>query len=115
MTKPRYTAEFKAYLLQEIAKREKPIQTIAAEAKVHRGSLYRWQAAFLASGTPGLERSVGRPRGGQRPLGPAEEVRRLREKIGEQQMVIDFLAQACKRVGASTQPNSGNGGKPSTR
>jgi len=62
MTKPRYTAEFKAYVLQEIAKRERPIQAIPAEAKVNRGSLYRWQAAFLASGTPGLERPVAAAR-----------------------------------------------------
>jgi transposase-like protein len=115
MSKPRYSAEFKAYLLQEIAKREKPIATIAKEAKVGRRTLYHWEAAYLAEGMEGLDRRPGRPRSGEGPIGPAEEMRKLRAKIGELQMVIDFLVEACKRVGAPTQPSRGRGGKPSTK
>lgn len=115
MSKPRYELEFQAWVLQRIAAREKTIKALAAETGVSRSGLYRWMERFREGGMEGLSRPPGRPRRDRRPAGPEEEVRLLRQKVGEQQMVIDFLAEACKRVGASTQPLNGSGAKSSTR
>ncbi|HUX66112.1 MAG TPA: helix-turn-helix domain-containing protein [Terriglobales bacterium] len=115
MKRPRYKTEFKAWVMQRIAVREKPVEALAAEVGVSASMIYRWQAAYLRDGTLGLERRQGRPRGGRRAVpSPAEEVRALRQKVGEQQLVIDFLAAACKRTGVSRRQSIGAGANRST-
>ena len=49
----RYTAQFKAGIVQEILKEEKTIGQIASEQGIHLNQLKRWQAVALG-GLPSL-------------------------------------------------------------
>jgi len=49
----RYTAQFKAQMVQETLKEEKTLNQLAAEHGVHPNQLKRWKATVL-EGLPGL-------------------------------------------------------------
>ena len=48
-----YTPAFKAQLVQEVLREEKPLSRVAAEHGVHPNQLYRWREIALA-GLPSL-------------------------------------------------------------
>ena len=49
----RYSPEFKAQLVQEVLKEDKPLNQIAAENGIHPNQLNRWKATAL-KGLPSL-------------------------------------------------------------
>jgi transposase-like protein len=93
------------------------ITRAAREAKLARSVVNRWVRAYRQNGAGGLQFRRGRPPG--RKASPEkrrqlEDLDLLRRKVGEQQVMIDFLSEACKRVGAQPAPSTGNGGAAST-
>lgn len=111
-----YSFEERLRAVKEIARGGCGIAALSRKSGVPRRVLYGWWAMYRQEGAEGLKRQPGRPRGGvrRRGLEPGEELAALRRKVAEQSLVIDFLERACKRVGASRQPNTGSGGTAST-
>ena len=116
--KRKHTAEYKAWVVQRLAKQEQSVTALSQELGISRGQIYRWQESYLRSGAAGLERRAGRPRLGLerpgRPLSPSEEISALRQKVGEQQLVIDFFRVACKRVEEPRRRSTAPGATAST-
>lgn len=110
----KYTAEFKRAVVERMSESRGRIRALSEELGIARTLLYRWQAQYAREGMSGLERSVGRQRRRERALSPAREMALLHQKIGEQQVMIDFLAAACKRVEALRSASDAPGAKAST-
>ena len=110
-----YTFAERLRAVKQIARGGCGMTGLSRKCGVPRRVLYCWWAVYREEGAEGLKRQPGRPRGGRpRPgLEPSEELAAWRRKVGEQALVIDFLERACKRVGASRQPNTGSGGTAS--
>jgi transposase-like protein len=102
------------------------VTSLSSEYGIKAHQLYRWRNAVRAGGEVAL-RDPGRPRrtvvaliaqdtGGEiRDLGAAQrQIEALQRKIGEQQMALDFLGGALRRIEASRQPNDGPGETTST-
>ncbi|MGH8337726.1 MAG: transposase [Gammaproteobacteria bacterium] len=114
--KRKFTAEFKAWAVSRIAGQEQSVRALGREIGVSARVLLYWQDLYLREGPAGLARGSGRPRIGRgpRPLSPEEEIDSLRKKVGEQQLMLDFFREACKRVEASRPPSIGAGGTASS-
>lgn len=120
---PGHSPEYRQWAVEKTIENGNIART-CREIQLARSVLSRWVRAYRQAGGKGLELSPGRPRGakngsGRRRAGAGrkagtEDLDLLRRKIGEQQVMIDFLSEACKRVGAPTAPSSGRGGKGST-
>jgi transposase-like protein len=112
-----YPAEFKMWVLQQALEREGSMQELCGRLGIGRHQVYRWQRKFLDEGFAGLEKPRGNPkrrRGlARRPPGPGEEIALLHKKIGELQMQVDFLTQACRQTGAPRQNSNGSGASAS--
>lgn len=102
------------------------VASLSSEYGIKAHMLYRWRNAVRAGGEVAL-RDTGRPRrvvaasiaqdgGGEvRDLGAAQrQIEALQRKIGEQQMALDFLGGALRRIEASRQPSDGPGETTST-
>lgn len=102
------------------------VASLSSEYGIKAHILYRWRNAVRAGGEVAL-RDTGRPRravagliaqdgGGEiRDLGAAQrQIEALQRKIGEQQMALDFLGGALRRIEASRRPSDGPGETTST-
>ena len=102
------------------------VAALSLEYGIKGHLLYRWRGAVRAGGEQAL-RDPGRPGrcagaeagedpGGElRDLGAARRrIEALQRKIGEQQMALDFLGGALRRIEASRRPNDGPGATTST-
>src|SRR5690348_9915620 len=112
-THQKYTSEFKRAVVERMSASPRGVRALSEELGVARGLMYRWQEQYAREGMSGLERRPGRQRK-KRALSPAQEIALLHQKIGEQQVMIDFLAAACKRVEALSAASNAPGGKAST-
>ncbi len=109
----RYGPEFKLAAVQRLLAGERP-RTVAGELKIPEGLLYDWRAAYRKQGAAGL-RMLGRPK--RSPAGQPrsatnfrdERIAELERKIGRQQLVIDFLQAALRRVEGESAPTSSVG------
>lgn len=114
-THQKYTAEFKRAVVERMSASPRGVRALSEELGIARGLMYRWQEQYAREGMSGLERPPGRQRRKRmRALSPAQEIALLHQKIGEQQVMIDFLAGACKRVEALSPASNAPGGKAST-
>jgi len=102
------------------------VASLSSEYGIKAHQLYRWRNAVRAGGEVAL-RDPGRPRRGVaasigqdgcgeiRDLGAAQrQIEALQRKIGEQQMALDFLGGALRRIEASRRPSDGPGATTST-
>ncbi len=109
----KYTTEFKRAVVERMSASPRGVRALSEEMGLARGLMYRWQERYAREGMSGLERPPGRQRRTRAPS-PAQEIALLHQKIGEQQVMIDFLAAACKRVEALSPVGNASGGKAST-
>ena len=105
-----HTPEFKLRVVQRMLAGE-PVARLSREVKVKREMLYRWRDAHRKEGMAGLQRPRGRRRQKPEEALPASaaRIRELERKVGQQELVIDFLRKACKRVKELRQPSKGPG------
>jgi transposase-like protein len=107
--------EFKVAAIERVEQGERP-SVVARQLKISEALLSRWRRRFRKSGPAGLS-EIGRPRRG-RPAGrrdPEKRVAELERLVGRQQLAIDFLEQALRRVEASSRKKNGNGGTASSK
>lgn len=114
-----YSFEFKKGVVER-AQTATSIPKLSEELGVHYCQVYRWLRIYEEQGEEGL-RSHGRGgRASRSPLPPAaaEPDRRIAElerKIGQQEVDLDFLKRAFKRVKESRPNNTGSGATASTK
>jgi len=112
---------FKIAAVERMIAGEK-VTALALELGVHRCMLYRWRDRYR-SGGPEAVRKPGREHGAARAakraraagrLGPQARIKELEQKIGQQQLELDFFRRALRQVEALGQ--SAKRGEPkSTR
>src|SRR5262245_44891109 len=105
-----YPLKFKVAAIERVEKGERP-SAVARSLKLTEALLSRWRRRFRKSGAAGLG-EIGRPIKGK-PGVKRESERRvtaLERLVGRQQLAIDFLEQALRRVEASSRKKNGNGG-----
>jgi transposase-like protein len=108
-----YPVEFKVAAIERVEKGERP-SVVARQLKISEALLSRWRRRFRKSGAAGLS-EIGRPRRRKPARDPEKRVADLERLVGRQQLVIDFLEQALRRVEASSRKKSGNGGTASSK
>jgi len=110
-----YPLKFKVDAIKRVEKGERP-SVVARQLKISEALLSRWRRRFLKSGPAGLG-EIGRPLGRK----PAvrrdgkKRVAQLERLVGRQQLAIDFLEQALRRVETSSRKKSGSGGTASSK
>jgi transposase-like protein len=121
-----YSREFKWRAVERMLTGER-VSRLARELKLRRKLLYEWKDAYQSGGVEAL-RTRGRPRKGEG-LGRAPEAKTergallqtrqriaaLEQKVGQQQLEIDFFAEALRRVAAVRAERSGRKEAPSIR
>lgn len=111
-----FSREFK---LKALARMEEAgnVEVLAGELGLRRELLYDWRRKFEAGGAQALCNS-GRPRPeavSAKALPAERRVEELERKVGQQQLEIDFLEGALRRIEASRRPNDGPGATASSR
>lgn len=104
-----FSREFKLCAVERMLAGESAT-TLAGELNLRRKLLYRWKDAYLFGGAEAL-RTRGRPRKdqvlGMPPTAATERggvlqarqrIAELERKVGQQQLEIDFFAEALRRV-----------------
>jgi len=100
----KFTRDFKLKVARRILAGES-VSAIHQETGIKRSVLYRWRDAYQKEGETGL-RPVGRPAASMRSTRRtsstsedlAKRIAQLERKIGQQDLEIDFLTKALKRV-----------------
>lgn len=113
---PGHSPEYRQWAVEKAIASGNISQT-SRELRLARSVLMRWCKAYRKNGGTGLKTGPGRPQGRKlspRELAKWEDLDLLRRKIGEQQVMIDFLSEACRRFGVPLAPNNGDGGKACT-
>ena len=113
---PGHSPEYRQWAVEKATASGNISQT-SRELRLARSVLMRWCKAYRQNGGTGLKQGPGRPRGRKlspRELAKLEDLDLLRRKIGEQQVMIDFLSEACRRFGVPLAPSNGDGGKACT-
>jgi len=90
-----YSAAFKAKVVLEVLKKEKTIAELASLYEVHPTMIHAWRREFL-------EKSAGifeDKRKKSQDVDQAELIDRLYKQIGQQKVELDFLNQACDKLG----------------
>ena len=110
-----YPLKFKLDAIKCVEKGERP-SIVARQLKVPEARLSRWRWGFSKSGPAGLG-EIGRPLGGKPVVrrDGKKRVAHLERLVGRQQLAIDFLEQALRRVEASSRKKSGSGGTASSK
>ena len=114
-----YSFEFRKAAVER-ARTAPSIPGLGKELRVHYSQLYRWLRLYEEHGEEGL-----RPRGGSgrpsrtpappAPTDPQLRIAELERKIGQQEVDLDFLKRAFKRVKESQPNNSSSGATASTK
>jgi len=116
----RFSSEFKQAAVDRM-RRGTSVSALSRELDVRRKILYAWKERSQ-QGLP--FRSLGRPRltaedvqrtQQKREASAQLRIAELEQKVGQQQLLIDFFEQALRRTGALCQLNSESGGTNSTR
>ena len=100
------------------------VAKLSRELGVSRWALYRWKKIYQEQGVAGLSLEargrplLGRAKGVYARLDATVQAQaekaELERKVGQQQVQIDFLTRAFKRVKESRQSNGATGGTAST-
>jgi transposase len=110
-----FSREFKGSIVQRMLAGESP-SALSRELTIRRKLLYEWRDQYRRGGAD-LLRTPGRPAHGAvtglsvrasstQPLPPESKLAELERKVGRQQVVIDFLQGALRRVeGESAKTN----------
>jgi transposase len=115
--------EVKLSAVRRLMAGERPTK-IAQELQIGPSHLTKWWANYRRYGAEGL-RSAHRPRNidavklaaiaEATELAKAEKrMRELEQKIGQQQLELDFFQKALRRVGKARRPSDGSGLPTST-
>ena len=116
-----FSQEFKESVAQRMLNGES-VSALFHELQIKRSVLYRWRDAYRKEGAAGLQRPPGRPPGtpsAPRPKSDpekaaAQRIAELERKIGQQELDLDFLRRAFKRVKESRRKNITPGATAST-
>jgi len=115
-----YSFEFKKAAVER-AQAASSIPTLSKELGVHYCQVYRWLRIYEEQGESGLrvQGRSGRPSRTPMPppsvTEPQQQIAELERKIGQQEVDLDFLKRAFKRVKESRPNNSGSGATASTK
>jgi transposase-like protein len=107
--------KFKVAAIERVEKGERP-SVVARSLKITDALLSRWRRRFRKSGPASLG-EIGRPIKGKSAVkrNSKNRVGELERLVGRQQLAIDFLEQALRRVEASSRKKSGTGGTASSK
>jgi transposase len=92
----RYTSEFKSKVAVEALREQQPIHEIAKRYEVHPTQVAEWKKALL--GNAGTVFESGRAKHDESLKRKHREDRYLKQ-IGQLQMEVDFLKEACEKLG----------------
>jgi transposase len=114
-----YSFEFKKAAVER-AQTARSIPALSKELGVHNCQIYRWLKIYEEQGEEGLEAHgrTGRPsRTPEAPelADPQKRIAELERKVGRQEVDLDFLKRAFKRVKESQPNNSGSGATASSK
>lgn len=114
-----YSFEFKKAAVER-ARTAPSIPALSKELGVHYCQIYRWLRICEEQGEAGLQTHGRVGRSSRAPIPPAppdpqNRIAELERKIGQQQVDLDFLERAFKRVKESRPNNTGSGATASTK
>jgi transposase len=125
-TKTRWTQEFKLAAVSRIDGKMS-VATLGKELGVRPELLYDWRRRYLSGGAPAL-RAMGRPFNSERTCEPdsapslpgtigadQRRIKELEQKIGQQQMELDFFRAALRHVREQRLKQGEPGGTGSSR
>lgn len=112
-----HAGEFKLAAVERLLAGESA-RELAGELGIRRGLLYKWKDRYALDGAAGLlEARVGRPRTQVSPavtadarsprgelLGARKRIAELERKVGQQELELDFFAEALRRIESDQQP-----------
>lgn len=106
----RHAPEYKLGLVQRMLAGEPPT-AVAQETGIPRRLLYHWRSKYWEHGPEGL-RPYGRPRKGRGSQStgassthPGKRIGQLERKVGQQELIIDFLGTALRRLKEKASAN----------
>jgi|SRR3990172_6693907 transposase-like protein len=113
----RFSQEFKIAAVRRVMKGEQ-IASVGRDLDIDFGVLWRWKKRVVEKGEEYLH-GIGRPKQvqGQRQAGEASRQRmaEFERLVGRQQMEIDFLAEALRRVEERRQQKNNAGAVASSK
>ncbi len=114
-----YSFDFKKAAVER-ARSARSIPALSKELGVHYCQVYRWLRIYEEQGEEGLQvhGRIGRPSRTPMPPvldDPQKRVAELERKVGQQEVDLDFLKRAFKRVKESQSNNTGSGATASTK
>jgi transposase-like protein len=127
--RPVYSRDFKIAAARRMAAGESPTM-LSQELGVPRQQLYQWHTVLRQRGEEALRTGYGRPNKSEllamaatqeefaeaRNLVEARKrIAQLEQKVGQQQVDLDFFKHALRHIEASHQPSDGPGGTASSR
>jgi transposase len=122
MKKKRKQRKFTAALKQRAVERIKQVESISAlarEYQVERSRLYDWRdhwdsgRPFRGGGRPPMSSAQQRLAGNELDAAQAR-IAELERKVGQQELALDFLRGALRRVGRSQSTSNGSGATASS-
>ena len=98
----KFTAEFKSKVALEALREQSPIHEIAKRHQVHPSQVTEWKKALLGNASSVFEKASSR-KGEQKRQKHKED--RLHKQIGQLHMEVDFLKEACDKLGIGVPEN----------
>lgn len=110
-TARKHSREFKVHLVQRMLAGES-VAALSQEYGVRRKLIYQWKDVYKRFGESGF-RTAGRPKTVEQPdvvavaehdgvrpelLAARERIRELERKVGQQELELDFFAEALRRL-----------------
>jgi transposase len=90
-----YSAAFKAKVVLETLKEEKTVAELASQYEIHPTMIHAWKRELLENVHTLFE--DGRKK--DEPVDSEKLIGRLYQQIGQQKVELDFLQQACDKLG----------------
>lgn len=92
----RFTSEFKSKVALEALREQQPVHEIAKRYEVHPTQVTEWKKALLANAGSVFESDKARL---DESLRRKQKEDRYLKQVGQLQMEVDFLKEACEKLG----------------
>ncbi len=92
----RFTSEFKSKVALEALREQQPVHEIAKRYEVHPTQVTEWKKALLANAGSAFESDKARR---DEALKRKQKEDRYLKQVGQLQMEVDFLKEACEKLG----------------
>ncbi len=92
----RFTSEFKSKVALEALREQQPVHEIAKRYEVHPTQVTEWKKALLANAGSAFESDKAKR---DEALRRKQKEERYLKQVGQLQMEVDFLKEACENLG----------------